>query len=554
MRALTPRSIRLGDRMRAAGEAALRNVPPADLTSLSAEIRSLCAILGGTGSGVGAPPDRVREAITEFRRTGRLADARSARLVCWGTTVRGSGQPPLIEDGDRFEPLIDEVDGFRAMRRPYRRCWRGLLDGYIGYDPDSGPEVGRRNWTLLRTYLNDNLPDLERSGRAPDWLQVVDEHANILGEDPCGRYGAELLEDGAGVIEPLRRELSAGDSSWIGRRIFEAQIEAAVAFDDGRLRRVMPRLLALIDEHPLLADDALARVLDRYADGASTEIEPDLRDASVGRWGNPWLERNDTRWTLVEPETRQMVSSWLKLRLIEDFFGLLSEDGINDQRRINFWKRYVDRISDMHFALGDAAYHDTRPDFRVLRQSMKGRLLRLESGGRNNAFIMRIGGHVVVEFGEKGNAMFAFDAGSLPFDLRRDSIAGNRTALKHPAHVARMVHTDSARDRWEHKIDRRMAELGSGRSTDQPGRSRSPSPVGSNAESTGWRVPEALPVQAPPSDHIAFLARSGIRALDSRDKGGTVWAYAPEKGPASAELIRRGFTWSQRRGAWYLKA
>ena len=48
-----------------------------------------------------------------------------------------------------------------------------------------------------------------------------------------------------------------------------------------------------------------------------------------------------------------MVSSWLKLRLIEDFFGLLSEDGINDQRRINFWKRYVDRISDMHFALGD---------------------------------------------------------------------------------------------------------------------------------------------------------------------------------------------------------
>ena len=45
---------------------------------------------------------------------------------------------------------------------------------------------------------------------------------------------------------------------------------------------------------------------------------------------------------------------------------------------------------------------------------MKGRLLRLESGGRNNAFIMRIGGHVVVEFGEKGNAMFAFNGRLAP--------------------------------------------------------------------------------------------------------------------------------------------
>jgi hypothetical protein len=554
MRALTPRAIRLGERMRAAGEAALRNVPSADLTSLAAEIRSLRAILGGTGAGVGAPPDRVREAIAEYRRTGRLADVRSARLVCWGTTVRNSGQPPLIEDGDRFEPLIDEVDGFRAMRRPYRRCWRGLLDGYIGYDPDAGPEVGRRNWTLLRTYLNDNLPELERSGRSPDWLHVIDEHANILGERPCDRYGAELLEDGAGVIEPLWRELSAGDSSWIGRRIFEAQIEAAVAFDDRRLRSVMSRVLTLIEEHPLLADDALARILDRYAGCASTEIEPDLRDASVARWGNPWLERNDTRWTLVEAETRQMVSSWLKLRLIEDFFGLLSEDGINDQRRIDFWKRYVDRISDMHFALGDAAYSDNRPDFRSLRQSMKGRLLRLESGGRNNAFIMRIGGHVVVEFGEKGNAMFAFDAGSLPFDLRRASVAGNRTALKHPSHVARMVHTDSAGERWERKIERRMAELGAGRPTEQAGRSPASQAVIPRTKPTEWRAPEARSTQAPPADHVAFLARSGIKTLDSRDKGGTLWAYAPGKGPASAELIRRGFVWSERRGAWYLKA
>ena len=253
MRTLTPRSIGLGDRMRAAGEAALRNVPPADLTALAAEIRSLRAILGGTGSGVGAPPDRVREAIVEYRRTGRLADVRSARLVCWGTIARTTGQPPLIEDGDRFEPLIDEVDGFRTMRRPYRRCWRGLLDGYVGYDPDTAPDIGRRNWMLLRTYLNDNLPDLERLGRAPDWLQVVDEHANILGEDPCGRYGAELLEDREpGVIEPLRQvSCPQATPPGLGDVSSRRRSRPPSSFDDGRLRRVMPQpVSALIGRAP----------------------------------------------------------------------------------------------------------------------------------------------------------------------------------------------------------------------------------------------------------------------------------------------------------------
>ena len=60
-------------------------------------------------------------------------------------------------------------------------------------------------------------------------------------------------------------------------------------------------------------------------------------------------------------------------------------------------------------------------------------------------------------------------------------------------------------------------------------------------------------VPVPPTDDAAFLANSGIRSVDSRDKGGTLWAYAPERSPSSAELIRRGFTWSARRSAWYLK-
>lgn len=559
MRALTPRMIRLQERLAEVGLAALRDMPAPELKLLKGHVQSLQAMLGSAGAGgASVSSDRIQTEVLRFRESGKLRDIRSARLVCWGTRMGTRVQLPLIEDGDRFEPLLDEVDGFRTMRRPYRRCWRGLLDGYVNYDPDKAQGEGGRNWRILREYLNDNLPELERAGQPPDWLQTIDEHANLLTDDPCSRYGAEILEGTGDALDLLRRELSAGDSSWIGQRIFEAQIEAAVRFDDRRFRDVLPRVIDLIEEHDVLADRGLSRVLDRYSECSSIDVEPVLRDASVSRWGNPWLERNDTQWTRVRTEARNMVSSWHKLRLIEEFFNLLSEDGINDQRRINFWKKHVDQISDMHFALGDAAYRDPRPSFKSLRQMMKGRLLSLTSGGvsSNNAFIMRIGGHVYVEFGEEGNAMFAFDAKSLPFDLSKLQVAGNKTALKHPSNVARIIHNNGTGERWERKVDRLIAGLGAGRSSkvnEATYQSARTSPPYVSASQPSRPVHISQP-PAGDTELFAFFAKHGIKSADSRDMGGSLWAYAPRFGPATSELTRRNFAWAERRGAWYLRS
>ena len=591
MRPLSSRASRIRDRMADASAAILGGMPEPDLADIRAEVRALRALVGGAGASSGGSQDRIGAAVALFRETGRLTDTRTARLVCWGTRIATPSQPALLDDGERFAPLLDEVDGYRTFPRPYRSCWRGLLDGYLRYDPDEAATTGRRNWGLLREYLNDNLPGLERSGQPPDWLTVIDGHANILTEDPCARYGAGLVEASDDPLEILRRELSAGDSSWSSvRRIFEAQIAAAVGFDDRRFRRALPRVLEVIDAHPLLADAAIARVLDRYAEVVPPEVEPGLRDASVSRWGNPWLGWNDKKWTQVRGGTRQMVSSWLKLRFIETFFGLLSEDKANDQRRIAFWKKQVDDIDDMYFALGESAYTDPRPDFRALHQEMKGRLLKLENGGgaRNNAFIMRIGGHVFVEFGEKGNAMFAFDGEQLPFDLSRRTISGNRGALKHPSNVARVIHMDSAGESWERKIEWELRRLGARTSavkaapvpSPQPGSppppaAPSPPPAPSGLASTSsWSASRTTTPSwlanasagrptaeatartsssAASDDPSDFLRALGIRSTDLRDRGGALWAYTAKNDPASTELARRGFAWAERKKAWWLK-
>lgn len=130
MRPLSPRTMRLQQRLADVGAAALRDMPEPDLRVLKGHVQSLHAMLSGAGAGAGASSDRIQTEIVRFRETGKLHDVRAARLVSWGTRLRSIGQAPLIEDGERFDPFLSEIDAFRSMPRPYRRCWRGLLDGY----------------------------------------------------------------------------------------------------------------------------------------------------------------------------------------------------------------------------------------------------------------------------------------------------------------------------------------------------------------------------------------------------------------------------------------
>ncbi len=149
-----------------------------------------------------------------------------------------------------------------------------------------------------------------------------------------------------------------------------------------------------------------------------------------------------------------VVNSWLKQRLIKDFFGLLAADGAADFRRLEYWLKWEPQISDMWFVLGSDAQGNRTPEFLDLRKRMSGRDRKLvDSNHLNNAFVMRIGQLLVIEFGVTGNACYVFATSD--FQTSLDNAVLNLHQLKQKAYAKRLSHTAQ----WEFKFDYELKKL-----------------------------------------------------------------------------------------------
>lgn len=552
---MTPEIARLRGRLTEINEHAERLPPIIDNNRMAAELRKTQSFFNQTSNGVGASRDLIQEAVSYFHQSNELPNVRTARLVCWGITdTPVHDHPVLIEDSQRFPRLLEKVDQFRTDLKPYRKCWRGLLNGYFSYDLNNRQE-GSENWKLLRDYLWDNRSITLAKGFQPCWASTIADHLNLLTEDPCSRYGRALFEGDETILDLLRQDFGLNDSSWLTQALVEAQISDTLKRDDQEFREVLAKLLAFLGKHNNLQDVGLARVLNRYSSSQSLEVHIPLRDHTVARWGNPWLLSNDVKWAQVEADAKKMVSSWLKLEFIRTFFNLLSSDQMNDQRRLRFWEQYVDDIDDMYFALGATAETNRSPDFVKARKDMAGRWTRLSSSiANNNAFIMYIRNHVFVEFGEKGNALYVFDRTNLPFKLNGYSVSAGteRSGLKsRTEHVQKMSHIDGTLT-WEHRCEQLIYSL-TGILPKSGVR-----PVSASRSIPTAKRPSAVkstpPLKNKVSDReiMAFLELRGIKFEDFRIRGGSLWVHAPQFGGDLPSILRQwNFSWVDRRNAWY---
>lgn len=510
------------------------------MAQLAAEVQSRF------GNGIAPEKDDIAAAVKHFHESRQVESFRDLKLVCYGISTKVPPKHiPLWRDHELVGRLLDIVETFRHQTRKYRRCFQALMIEYFESRPDPSQAGEHRSWLAIRKFLRAGIPSI-RHDPMPEWAEKIKEHKSLFDDDPCEPYGNKVLDGNLSEIQETFSTIGIGKNSWVQTDVFMAAVRAACNSGDHQFRRYIDVVLALLKENPGIQLQGLKRVLDRYALMQPHPEHSAIRAFATDLLGNPLLISNAPRWDGVSPEARKMVSDWIKLKLIEQFFELLSHDGATDSRRLRFWAGYVSRIENVWFVLGSGARDNLNPDFKKLRTLMGDQALNLEGGTYgNNAFVMKIGRLLVVEFGETGNAVYLFDAQNPPVELH--GALHLRDHLKNRRNLGRLMHVDG-HEKWEDKFRQAIKDhtemIATGWETGEQRFHNEQRRRGTTHKSGGVLEPLDF------DKFRAFCAERGLR-FDERAKGGKLIVFANENNPRiSRTLGQWGFTYDHFIGVW----
>lgn len=498
------------------------------------------------GASIEADPRSILSAIAEFRRVGRVEGFRDTKYVCLGVgAVDSEGWCVLADEKLRLgvNQLVEQQPpGYRRLR-----CFQALLSSYWMFPlnaKSTSPE-SVEGWRALRSWLRSEYERINKmSDHKPPWFESLTGRIELLSNQPCDQFGQDLLRGDTTRLNQAIESLSIPRDSWVVEEAVLAQMKAGTRLNDEDFKSKLNDLLAIamgrtgVGILEPLKIKCLACLVSRYARCAIRPEHPFLRDSAITTVGNPWLRRNNwDAWVREDnrpdDQAREMVFGWLKSRLITDFFELLSADGTNDNRRLAYWLRFAPFVEDMWFALGGQASARRGGQFEDFRERAKGRLLDLEgTSPDNNAFVMKIGAYLAVEFGASGNAFFLFKWDGLSSTVMNTLLSGKAREgifigdLKHESHELKLRHVDSpvALKSWEQKFDDKLIRL-----------------ITKNPEKRPACVPELE----------AMLVEAGVHSNDMRSMGGALWVFTEEKASTLARRLKAlGFAHRQGRG-WF---
>jgi len=498
------------------------------------------------GAAIVADQRSITAAVADFKKSGKIVGFRDLKYVCLGTAALDGEGWSLLAD-ETLRGAVARMAEEQPSTHRRLRCFQALLSSYFSF-PANGKqasEESKTGWRGLRGWLRaerDRL--LKLLDFKPPWIESLLRHPELLTNQPCDKFGADLLHGDASGLNDAREGLSIPESSWVIEEAVFAQMKAASALKDPPFKAALPDLLAIamgrfgVSISESLRIRCVALLVSRYARCSDRPEQPALRDAATSTIGNPWLRR--THWDAyvrvgdkADDMAREMVFFWLKERLVSDFFELLSAEGINDKRRVAYWLRFVPFVEDMWFALGTSASSRRGGKFGEFRERAKGRLLRLEgTTADNNAFVMRIGDYLAVEFGSSGNAFYLFRWDALSPSLLESLNSGRASAAIHIADIRgddnedKIPHRDApvALRSWEQKFDDKLTKL-----------------IG--------RTPAVRPACVPELE--ALVADGRVNVVDQRRAGGALWVYEPERSSHLARKLQAmGFSYRAGRG-WF---
>lgn len=401
-------------------------------------------------------------AISAFRRLERIPDVKSLKHICLGISMEvGAERYRLIEDPRLFPLLLDYVVRQLDSPQKFRRCFQRLLYGYFEYRHAMDERaLGRTNWLMLRKFLLDHLDRVRLNQRSSNWVDALTQYRHLLNNNPCLPC-AEWILNNYNKFKAMCLILPISERSWVIDEAIVVAIRLSVQQSDEVFKTQIETFVNAIEERPTVKDIGLKYLLTRYIKCANPTDHNQLKSACIARWGNPLRQLNEPIWDRwVEPDVRLVVSRWIKLRCMEDFFSLLQDGQVGDTRRLRFWEKYVDHIHDVYFILGRNANQSSAADYKRARENMHEKLREL--GGAQpvlNAFVMFIGQYIFVEFSHKGNACHIFHGESgLKGKLEKTTLHLDRDLKRtvDPGHVKGLVHSIN---NWESNFAREILKL-----------------------------------------------------------------------------------------------
>lgn len=501
------------------------------------------------------PSASIAQVVAACRRSKKVASC-DLKYVCYGTAMQMQDGWSVLSDDKLLDELLVAVEHIKKSRMRLR-CFQALLSSYFAfarYDEQTS-KAAHAGWKQLRDWLARQRTQFALDGRngkirMPNWFIALTKHENLLTNNPCYRYGEDMLHGNNSKIEEARQCLGILTDSWVMEETILSQVRAAAEFGDDPFKSHLENLLKLVQGQtevkvsPLLKLRAVALLISRYARCAIQPEQPALRDAAVSIIGNPWLKR--TVWDAwvkkideqPDGEAREMVNGWLTRELIKNFFELLSADGKADQRRLNYWLRFVPAIEGTPWlVLGPDAWRNNSQPYRELRERAKGRLLRLENPGAssNNAFIMKMGEWLIVEFGVTGNACYVYPATPMPFSLGGMAISSHD--LRDKIRGERLLHKDGLNS-WESNFDHAIFPK-----------------VGYSPSAASRQPAQPRTVQADSHNFTyveQYVKKFSLQSEDHRVEGGAFWVLTPKGKNLEVDknLESWGFKYKDNRGWW----
>jgi hypothetical protein len=322
-------------------------------------------------------------------------------------------------------------------------------------------------------------------------------------------------------------------------------------------------LIQLLEKHTLLITKGLALLLRRYEACIDRPEHHGLRDTALREWKSPWLEANKPMWHAQIGETAtNMVKLWLTKQHIKDFFELLQADRQADTQRMEFWLQYAEAIEDFWLALGSFSFYNQQADYKRIRKQMEGHCMRLEGSNQNydNAFLMKIGNFVFIEFGKQNNACHVFSSNNLPFATGQASVSGTQSGLKntrHPGWQNKLSH----RENWQQDFAYILRQYANASPINNHGNKTQYSStqilptlsVSKNRKSANSLSPSNSELKLIDIDWLReFCAIHNLHFVDHRHHGGAVWVRTSDNEPTISDALKNaGFKYHKYKFAWW---